>query len=617
MNCTGQGWEPIRRDDAWGQIVFDISAVRTRIAKVKNPGSFFLTFEYYSCSANGLNWYGGRIPNESEEFKSAKDAIQAIGKIVRKKDSLIQTSLALVAWGDARKPVSSYRPDDTTSVAELLERAQEYGCGDGISRRLKEFTDEVIVSLPEQDLDLAVLVVVKHPCPLIGDSSDLEVIPYRVAFTADRNRQINLSRAAVFPLRHIHKLNPDLLARVSGRNPTQAGRSRKVVLLGCGSLGSKIVSHLARAGYGPFSLFDHDFFSPHNNARHAVANRIGAEFGLRKTSVVKEFLQELGAEVREYTVDVVKHLQDNEKPLGRTAALVIDATAASNVLEALCAAPPRHLGAPLLRTALYGQGHLGLFALEGKDRNPRIDDLTIQLYQLGLDDPTLGRQLYGDTGKFSRLNIGQGFSSYTMPMSDGRISLFAAGMAERISCHLNQGLLDTGELLIGILDSEGMGITWKRYPAPRIRVISLNQDAWSWEIRIPSHLEKMMSMQSAQARPSETGGGLIGHINWGRRVIYVSGLIPPPDDSVSNQDRFILGTRGLGRTIARIEKTTGSVLTYLGTWHSHPEGGPESFTDQATLKQLALERGRVPSLCLIYGPGGLFAVNGAPTTLGV
>lgn len=610
MNCTGQGWEPIRRDGSLGQIVFDISAIRNRVEKIRGPGSYFLCYQYYT--AESFDWYTGRILDEGREFRSAKEGIKfAAKKNLKIRKSSIGISLALVTWGDLSRAVDKYQPDNVGTLAELLEQAECYGCGDGLSHRLREFAKNAFTSLPEQNLDIAVLLFVKRPCPIIGDHSNLEVISYRVNFKSDKNRQVHFNRAYVFPLGHVHKVSRELLARASGCNPAQvASSSKHIVLLGCGSLGSKIVSHLARTGKGPFTLFDHDHFSPHNNARHAIANQMGGEFRLPKAWLLSEHLQQLSAQVKDdQPKDVVDWLQKNDKPLAMGAALVIDATAASTVHEALCEAKHGRVGAPLLRTALYGQGQIGFFALEGKSRNPRIDDLTAQLYQLGLHDPVLRRLLYRESGAFSRLTTGQACSSYTFPMSDARISLFAAGMAERISHHLDHGVPEQGEILIGSLDKNSMGVAWQSYPSQSVRSIEYRENTLFWEVRIPANVEESMAKWTEQSRPAETGGGLVGHINWGRRVIYVTELLPPPIDSASSSSRFILGTQGLRNEVIRIERLSLSTLTYLGTWHSHPNGGTTSAIDRNALKQLREERGRVPSLCLIYSHEGIRAVQ--------
>jgi hypothetical protein len=67
--------------------------------------------------------------------------------------------------------------------------------------------------------------------------------------------------------------------------------------------------------------------------------------------------------------------------------------------------------------------------------------------------------------------IGQGCSAITMPLSDGRLSTFAAPMAEHVLKLQREGLPGTGRLMIGRLDADGLNQKWTRTEvAPRIVV---------------------------------------------------------------------------------------------------------------------------------------------------
>jgi hypothetical protein len=41
-------------------------------------------------------------------------------------------------------------------------------------------------------------------------------------------------------------------------------------------------------------------------------------------------------------------------------------------------------------------------------------------------------------------------------------------------------------------------------------------------------------------------------------------------------------------------------LTYIGTWHTHPNGGGPSGTDKRMKEKLMKDRENCPSVCLIY-----------------
>lgn len=60
---------------------------------------------------------------------------------------------------------------------------------------------------------------------------------------------------------------------------------KKVVFVGCGSVGSKIAVGLAATGVADFVLIDHDFFEPNNTVRHEVGFEAS---GLFKVNALKE-----------------------------------------------------------------------------------------------------------------------------------------------------------------------------------------------------------------------------------------------------------------------------------------------------------------------------------------
>jgi hypothetical protein len=66
---------------------------------------------------------------------------------------------------------------------------------------------------------------------------------------------------------HRQDIAVPLLRRASDDSDTALA---KWTLIGCGSVGSKIGLHLARAGRGPTNVVDSANIQPHNYARHAL-----------------------------------------------------------------------------------------------------------------------------------------------------------------------------------------------------------------------------------------------------------------------------------------------------------------------------------------------------------
>ena len=127
---------------------------------------------------------------------------------------------------------------------------------------------------------------------------------------------------------------------------------------------------------------------------------------------------------------------------------VVNTTASLVVREALAAS--NFLETRVIETSLFARGRVGLVTVEGPDRNPSTTDLMAECYALLREDKTLATVMF-DKENMSRQQTGQGCGSLTMTMSDGRLSLFAAGMAEYLLARQRDGLpSETGEVLYSL-----------------------------------------------------------------------------------------------------------------------------------------------------------------------
>ena len=96
--------------------------------------------------------------------------------------------------------------------------------------------------------------------------------------------------------------------------------------------------------------------------------------------------------------------------------------------------------------------------------------------------------------------------------------------------------------------------------------------------------------------PKETGGAILGYWNKqsGEAVItYVTG---PGPKAIHKPYSFIPDNEYQDSEIARHYEESGRLHTYMGDWHTHPEGRVYlSNTDRRTLRRIAIYRdARVP-----------------------
>jgi hypothetical protein len=144
----------------------------------------------------------------------------------------------------------------------------------------------------------------------------------------------------------------------------EALAARKVAIIGCGSLGSKIAVMLARAGGGSFLLVDDDLLMPDNLVRNDLDWR---DVGTHKADSVASRIQLVNPAA---TCKVKKLRLGGQESSGSVESLIeslsecdllIDATAEPSVFNYLCAAIA--VGKkPLLWAEVFGGGFGGLIA---------------------------------------------------------------------------------------------------------------------------------------------------------------------------------------------------------------------------------------------------------------
>ena len=170
------------------------------------------------------------------------------------------------------------------------------------------------------------------------------------------------------------------------------------------------------------------------------------------------------------------------------------------------------------------------------DRNPGTMALIAEFYAILQEQPDLRSIVFDRDDSVSRQATGQGCGSLTMTMSDGRLSLFAAGMSEYLLARQREGLPDAGgEILVGRLSKDGIGLAWRAFPVAPVTIVrTTNGETW----RVHVHARAMTKMQDEASRwPNvETGGVLVGRLSEVSRVAHVVDVLEAPEDSRSHPE---------------------------------------------------------------------------------
>jgi integrative and conjugative element protein (TIGR02256 family) len=608
-----QGWEPIRRDDTFGWVVCDLAGFRDLVEEKEGAMAYQCRFWELKERKEPSYFVGGIDHRKQRDITPflIKNSFFADKSLL----SPSYASLTIFAWANSEAIIDRYLPESIYSLHQLHERAREYGCYEP----LRNVFVSLCWAIKEASLDMPifpifVILCARRPCDLIGDDSSLELIPYVVECHVE-DAKLPFAESAirirkdspVFPLGHRHALTSNLLRRMSGGTDTM--NDGPIVHIGCGSVGSKIAMHLARSGHGPFKLIDKAAFSPHNVARHALIP-VSEIPGQPKASLLAEQIKMLRTEAEPYNDDIATLCQRsdlNALVFPHDTRLVIESTGSMAVRELLVALSPKKLTGRLLHAALYESGRIGIMALEGRGRNPNMCDLVIRFWDERVDNHDIRSKLQIFSDAMNRQEVGLGCGSHTMVMPDTRVSLYAAGIAERARQVLEGGATQNGELWIGTLEANELQVSWRLVELDQTKVLSVKAKN-KWEIRILEQASTQISKEAERYEDIETGGVLIGRISLTRRCFTISRVIEAPPDSKRSQNLFVLGTRGLKKQVKEINDKSGGFLSYVGTWHSHPKGGEPSALDKDSLERMKRLRFGAPAVSLIWMPSGLKAI---------
>ena len=358
----------------------------------------------------------------------------------------------------------------------------------------------------------------------------------------------------------------DVLALLNG----EAEQNKiKILSIGAGALGSQVACNLARAGFGQWTVVDVDTFLPHNAARHAMTAHVT---GFGKASAVAyemngyapgepEIAHGLLADVLQsgsWDSDLDTVLKDAE--------LVLDMSASVPVARHLSS---RSSSARIISLFLNPSGSDLVVLAEDRMRTCPLNDLEMLYYWAAGSHDELVNHLDENRGPEGMIRPHMRYGASCRDISSliphDFVALHAANGARSIR---RLAALPQASMAIYRYDQHVGGLC----PVP-LSVEPLHAcRTKNWEVRIAPDVLRSVQQYRKNALPNETGGVLIGGVDFDRSVVYVIGVLAAPDDSVQFPNGFIRGSKKLAERLGEIERRTLGNLGYLGEWHSHPSG---------------------------------------------
>jgi hypothetical protein len=608
------GWEPTRRDTCPSTLIFNADGV----AALAPPSGTITTVAALYISFDG-GIHAIFDPQLAPTTDSSFTQFNHDGDIGKWANGNTAAFIARAPYVDGTPPVfDQYTPETVVDFPTLLERATALGIdADALADALSQYYRVSVLASLQQDpiswqqgMYAIIVLVVERPAPLVGSPGrSTELLPYVVHYQINAEAVVE-QNATVHAAFHSHALSPELLSRASGISTNTTGS--RIVMVGCGSLGSKIALHLGRAGFGNMAFLDNKSLSPHNAARYALSERIDLALPPKKALMMRVAFESLShSGVRAFDLNATDLFSDPEKFLDVVAAeteLIIDTTASLQVLAAeVESSALDSSSARLSRVVMFGQGRCVALVLEAMDRACRMDDLVTMLFEQCRTDAALRSAIAGDTTEPTQVFVGDNCSSLTMPMTDAKVSRSASLAGLQIERWLTEGMPKSGVVCTGIAATNGIGMTWRQLNMDSTTVLEVD-DYGGWKLRVLEPVAKEIHDDSIRWGGVETGGALLGRICYDSRTIIIGGLIEAPSDSQRSPTRFILGTDGLIQKLLQANRDSMGYLMFIGTWHSHPQGGPHSGIDRETLNRIAEEAGGLPVVSLVWTPDGFIAV---------
>lgn len=598
------GWEPTRRDGIQDDVIVDADWLKGLVKK--KAGSFLSQASFVAVPVEDGADY--RLAIQKSRLPFTSDGLGEIGCFDREQ-YFRGSGLSLVVWGGAQNGTcDKYSPEWVTSIGDLKTRAEELHCLEPLEKALKRLNracDSFVPKFKDQRdrrVPLTVTLIARRPFSLIGSDNQLEIMPYRMSLGLNDVARFS-DRRFVQPLNHREAVGIPLLRRLSGESET---RSRPAwVLVGAGSLGSKIGLHLARQGDGPKAVIDKRALSPHHMARHALTSQSDSPAGFIEPSKARRFsntLSGLDQQCDPHEVDIRNLIVDEKVPWHRRDRALVNTTASLAVRNMLCKTQRSNIPR-IVEAALFDKSKIGVLAIEAKDRSVRATDLFERLRLLGMEDTELQTRLFSvseDQNGLGAVMIGQGCGAMTMTASDTDISIIAAMMTDDLARVLTEPNPDAPSLILYERWAVTGGV--RRRDIPDTGIVEMtNSTMPDWSFRLQQRAADFIDSDISNWPGVETGGVLIGRRCYFTRQVYIVAALPAPADSLRSENRFELGVHGRAAAIAEYTQALGAGYDAIGTWHNHLKDSAASQTDLKMAQSLKSESGLDP-VCIIRSP---------------
>ena len=516
LNDPATGWEPVRRNNVDDFMVVDGAKLRAFANSAGGCVAVSTTF-FQLVETNRQLFLIDHRSCDLIELKNAQCCRQQVNKIAWR-----GASVGLIAWAPDVSPAQpfvadQYLPETVSTVRDLLDRAKRYGCRSQFEPKLNVLALAAANNRNLESIPLSIIFLARRPYNVIGTDLPIELCSYLIDLTELRDiAKLDQASVRICGLRD--QLSVDMLRRASGL--AKSGNRPTWTLVGCGSVGSKIATHMARRGQGPTLVTDKGTMAPHNYARHALVPTKAAEHVPMdaKASLLAESLDQFKQKPKAETDDVIITCTTSDgraKIAPEGLDLLLNTTASTVVREQLSFLDWEHRP-PIAEAHLLGAGRVAYAAFEGRDGNPSVSDLAAEAYRLIAADQGLRSNVF--SAEAEAIVIGQGCSAATFPMPDDRLSALTAGLSQIVAKRIQERQQSGAEIHLAEVAEDGMSQTWSRHTVPSWTILEVN-GMNGVSVRLSAHVDAQIRAEIAARPRTETGGVIVGRFSPDRQRV--------------------------------------------------------------------------------------------------
>jgi len=514
------GFETIRYDnDLYGFLVADFES----LSKTIENNELQYGFKFLNITINEKN----AIINNQEKFINSAN------------------SFPCILLGSSKSVETLYMSKNITKVKDLKGFKSYNYLNRSISRLFNTYYYQKDIELPNF---VHVVFSIKRPQQVIGSFNNYEFICIKVNVDKINKNVDEFKVDLLFPIRLLNK-------EISSKLSNVISSERKLVIAGCGALGSKVSLNLARMGFNQQILIDDDIYLPHNSVRNEIFPP--TFFGINKASLISHLIKLMYTENK--VININKNGMDFEFEK-YTDYSIIDCTVSQQFMYFVL--NNQTIIHPIMRCEISDSGKLGINYLEGEERNPNLLEMRFKLWYMALENDDLSNWLINNSEEkeFNEVSIGYGCSSNTMVLDNSTISNHASIVPH---AYINKHKSLTGTIFLNFFKKENLEKNYvKIYDVEKFIRIELDG------IRVSiSNIALEKALVTLDDVCENAGIWIGGYDDILNEIIIIDTYISK--EHIREKHEIKCGINDVNEVIAKIMKKTNNLLGYVGEWHTH------------------------------------------------